>query len=123
MEKSIKKILLIEDEKPLARALEIKLRHEGFNITVLSSGETFSKIIDEQKFSLIISDLIMPNVDGFSILEILKMKKITTPVFILTNLSQVEDEQRALSLGASKFFVKTDTSLSSIIDFVKEQIS
>lgn len=117
--KANKKILIIEDEKPLARALEIKLTHEGFEVFRLANGEGFSSMIKGNNFSLIIADLIMPVYDGFTILETMKEHKIKIPIFILTNLSQKEDEKKVMELGATKFFVKAETSLSKIVDYIK----
>jgi len=116
------KILIIEDEKPLARALELKLVHEGFEVITLSSGEGFWDYIEKGKIFLIICDLVMPKFDGFQILEKLKENKIQIPVIVLTNLGQTEDEKRVRKLGANEFFVKSDTSLSKLVDYIKNKI-
>ncbi len=102
---TIKKILIIEDERPMARALELKLTHAGFETTSAPNGEKGIELIGEQTFSLILLDLIMPKMDGFKVLETLKEKKIKTPVMVLTNLSQEDDEKRAKALGAKEFFI------------------
>lgn len=117
-----KKILIIEDEKPLARALELKLIHEGFEVKTLSNGEGFVPLLEIEKFSLIICDLVMPKVDGFQVLQLIKEKNINIPVIILTNLGQAEDEKRARELGATEFFIKSDTPLSKIVEYVKEKV-
>jgi DNA-binding response OmpR family regulator len=116
------KILIIEDEKPLARALELKLVHEGFEVITLSSGEGFWDYIEKGKIFLIICDLVMPKFDGFQILEKLKENEIQIPVIVLTNLGQTEDEKRVRKLGANEFFVKSDTSLSKLVDYIKNKI-
>lgn len=118
-----RKILIIEDEKPLARALELKLVHEGFEVKVLSSGEDVVSLIDKEQFSLIVCDLVMPRVDGFQVLKTIKEKKVDVPVIILTNLSQGEDEKRVRELGVAGFFIKSDTSLSKIVSYIKENIT
>ena len=123
MSEAPKKILIIEDDKSLARALELKLVHEGFEVFTLFSGENVILALDKEHFSLIICDLMMPVVDGFQVLEILKQNKVKTPVIILTNLSQAEDEKRSKDLGAVDFLVKSDTPLSSIIEKVKKLIN
>lgn len=119
MKSASKKILIVEDEKPLARALELKLTHEGFEVHVLSNGEGVIPLIETEKISLIICDLIMPKVDGFQILTAIKEKGIKIPVIVLTNLSQAEDEKRVRSLGATEFFVKSDTPLLKIVEYIK----
>lgn len=122
MEPSSKKILIIEDEKPLARALELKLTHEGFQVVNVSNGEVALPLLEQDEFSLIICDLMMPKIDGFKVLDFIKSKNIKTPVVVLTNLSQMEDEKRARALGASEFFVKSNTSIAKIVEYVKEKV-
>ncbi len=117
-----KKILILEDEKPLARALELKLTHEGFEVKNISNGEEVVSLVEKENFALIICDLMMPKVDGFQVLQMLKDKSIKTPVIILTNLSQVEDEKRVRELGAVDFFVKSNTPLSKIVEYVKQKV-
>lgn len=122
MESTQKKILIVEDEKPLARALELKLSHEGFSVKTLNDGEGVISLLQSEDFSMIICDLVMPKVDGFHIIQSIKEKEIKIPVIVLSNLSQPEDEKRVLEMGATHFFVKSDTSLSKIIDYIKENI-
>jgi DNA-binding response OmpR family regulator len=123
VKKSVKKILVIEDEKPLARALELKLVHEGFEVNTALNGELALEYLKKEKFSLIICDLILPKIDGFEILEFIKSNKIKTPVIILTNLSQAEDEKRVLDLGASNFFIKSNTPIAKIVEHIKKMIA
>jgi DNA-binding response OmpR family regulator len=73
--KTPKKVLIIEDEKPLARALELKLTHAGFQTKVVFNGEYAMQIISKEPFALILLDLIMPKMDGFTLLAMLKIKK------------------------------------------------
>src|SRR2546421_1501336 len=111
-----KRILIVEDERPLAHALELKLQHEGFATTWVSNGQDCLTAIDKEQFDVVLLDLMMPVMDGFQVLAQLQGKPHPPAVFVLSNLSQHEDEQRVLSLGAKKFFVKSDTALSTIVD-------
>ncbi|MCX6717709.1 MAG: response regulator [Candidatus Taylorbacteria bacterium] len=70
------KILILEDEKPLARALELKLIHEGFEVKNDYNGENLISILEKEKFSLILCDMLMPGMDGFQVLQTLKENKI-----------------------------------------------
>lgn len=115
-----KTILVVEDERPLSHALELKLQHEGFTVTVASNGRECLELVNSQSFDVVLLDLIMPEVDGFQVLEQLQKKPNSPAVFVLSNLSQSEDEQRVLALGARKFFIKSDTSLTTIVDEVKQ---
>ncbi len=117
-----KKILILEDEKPLAHALELKLTHEGFDVVTTDNGELGLSLLEKEKFDLVLSDLIIPGVDGFGVLETIKNKKMKVPVIVMTNLNQEEDKQRAFDLGAVEFFVKSNSTLSEIVEGVKKKI-
>lgn len=117
-----KKILISEDEKPLSHALDLKLQHEGFQTAVAHNGEECLQHIENDTYDAILLDLMMPVVDGFKVLEELNKKPHKPVVFVLSNLSQREDEARALSLGAQKYFVKADTPLAIIVEEIKKAL-
>jgi DNA-binding response OmpR family regulator len=114
------KILIIEDEKPLAHALELKLGHEGFDVKAVFDGAAGLELLEKETFSLILLDLMMPRVDGFAVLRKLKEKNIGIPVIVLSNLSQEEDLELARSLGAKEFCIKSDTPIVAIAERVKK---
>lgn len=118
-----KKILILEDEKPLAHALELKLSHEGFDVVTTDNGEICLSLLEKEKFDLLLSDLIIPGVDGFGVLEFIKTKKINVPVIIMTNLNQEEDKQRSYDLGAVDFFVKSNSTLSQIVEAITARVN
>jgi DNA-binding response OmpR family regulator len=115
-----KRVLIVEDERPLAHALELKLQHEGFETKVVTNGQECLDITSKQSFDIILLDLMMPLMDGFQVLEKLNKRPVKPVVFVLSNLSQHEDETRALSLGARKFFVKSNTPLTVIVHEVNK---
>ncbi|HSX33335.1 MAG TPA: response regulator [Candidatus Saccharimonadales bacterium] len=115
-----KAVLVVEDEKPLAHALELKLSHEGFKVTLAANGQECLDFIKKQHFDVALLDLVMPVLDGFQVLEQLQTLSDVPTVFVLSNLSQHEDEERVLSLGAKKFFIKSDTPLTVIVEEVKQ---
>lgn len=117
-----KKILILEDEKPLAHALLLKLTHEGFEVTTSDNGEVGVSLLEKEKFDLVITDLILPGVDGFGVLEMIQTKKLNVPVIVMTNLNQEEDKKRAHDLGAIDFFVKSNSTLSEIVEGIKKKI-
>ena len=114
-----KKILIVEDERPLAHALELKFTHEGYDVTIATDGEEGLKLAKASKYSMILLDLIMPQMDGFTFMEQLKKK---SPVIVLSNLGQDEDKERAAKLGAVDYFVKSNTPITDIIKKVKSVI-
>lgn len=118
----VKKILIIEDDKPMARALELKLAHAGFEAKSAGNGEDGLAIFASQDFSLVLLDLMIPKLDGFKVLEKLKERGNKIPIIALSNLSQVEDEKRALELGAAEFFIKSNTPILKIVERVKKKL-
>ena len=114
------RILIIEDEKPLARALDLKLTNAGYETTLAFNGEEALEILKTEKFGLLLLYLMMPKVDGFGVLEELKKRGNKTPVIVITNLSQKEDEKRAASLGAKEFFVKSNTPIAELVKRVQK---
>lgn len=114
-----KKVLIVEDERPLAHALELKLQREGFATLVARSGQEALDALHSNTFDVMLLDLILPTVDGFQVLQQLGTMPAKPIVFVLSNLSQHEDEERVMALGARKYFVKSDTPLSVIVDAVK----
>ena len=115
-----KTILIVEDERPIAKALSLKLSGVGFNVSIAKNGEDALKIIEGTQFDLILLDLIMPKIDGFGVLKALKNKGLNIPVIVLTNLGQEEDVKRVKDLGAYDCFVKSDISLISIIERIQK---
>ncbi len=114
-----KKILIVDDEKPLARVLELKLNHEGFDIKSVYNGSEAIEITKKEHFDLILLDIIMPNEDGFSVLKKIRAHKGKTIIIVNSNLSQEEDLEKAKSYGADEYIVKSDTTLEEIVTKIK----
>jgi len=117
---SPKKILIADDEKAIAKALALKLAKVGFTTEVAVNGAEAIEKIKAAKFDLVILDLIMPEKDGFAVLEYMRANKINYPVLVASNLSQEEDLKRAKDLGAIDYFIKSNLSLQDIIDHIKK---
>jgi len=117
---SPKKVLIADDEKAIAKALALKLTKAGFATEVAVNGVEAIDKIKATKFDLIVLDLIMPEKDGFAVLEYMRTKKINYPVLVASNLSQEEDLKRAKDLGAIDYFIKSNLSLQEIIDHIKK---
>ena len=119
MPQAKKSILIVEDEKPMARALKLKLTHEGLDATAVFDGEEALRLLKSQKFDLLILDLVIPKVDGFRVLAEMKSKNIKVPTIVTSNLSQAEDEEKVMALGAEEFFIKSNISISDVVSHVK----
>ncbi len=118
-----KRILIVEDEHPLAHALELKLSHEGIETTVASTGSEGLTQALSGKYDLILLDLILPGLDGFALLSEMKAKGIKTPVIVLSNLGQDEDKRKAKEGGAVDYLVKSNSPLADILILVKKIVS
>jgi len=115
-----KHVLIVEDERPLAHALELKLGHEGFDVTVATNGKEGLDLILKGGFDVVLLDMMMPVMDGFQVLHELRKLTKKPVVFVLSNLSQREDESRVIEAGAAKYFIKSDTPLSVIVEEIKK---
>ncbi|MBI2033809.1 MAG: response regulator [Candidatus Liptonbacteria bacterium] len=118
-----KKILIVEDEKPAAKAFGLKLGRAGFESEVAFDGVDALAILAKKNFDLILLDLVMPRMDGFEFLAELKNRNIKTPVIVTSSLSQEEDAKRAKDLGAIDYFVKSDTPIADIVEHVKKVLN
>jgi DNA-binding response OmpR family regulator len=118
-----KKILIAEDEAPMARALGLKLGRAGFEINTVSNGEEALEILASQNFDLLLLDLMMPKIDGFGVLSRLKEKGVKIPVIITSNLSQEEDAKRAKKLGAMDYIIKSNTPIAKVVEKVNKLLN
>lgn len=119
-----KKILLVEDDGSLANVYKSRLEMEGFTVEHVSNGElALSKSI-EFKPDLIVLDAMMPKIDGFDVLDILRNTPETTNirVIMLTALSQPKDKERASRLGADDYLVKSQVVISDVVDRIKHHL-
>jgi DNA-binding response OmpR family regulator len=100
------RILVVEDEKKIARAIEKGLEDEGYDVDVTHTGEDGYFLATTQSFDLILLDLMLPGRDGIEILKSLRDQDIGTPVLILTARDAVEDRVLGLDSGADDYLVK-----------------
>ena len=117
-----KNILIVEDERPLSHALEMKLRAQGFSTKVVMNGQDALTELAIGKYDMVLLDLIMPIMDGFGVLEEMKNKKLKVPVIVLSNLGQDEDRTKTKALGAVDYFVKSNTPIAEILERVKSAL-
>ena len=117
----MKNILIIEDDEFLRGLINKKLLAEGFNVISAVDGEEGIKKAKEQKPDLILLDLVLPNIDGFEVLEKVKTDPDVSavPVIILSNLSQKEDISKGIKLGAVDYIIKAQFTPEEIVEKVK----
>ena len=119
-----KTILIIEDDNFLQGLEATKLKKEGYNVLTASNSVEAFKAMEGTKPDLILLDLLLPDVDGFMILEKVRQNKDmqSIPVIVFSNLSEKKDVSRATKLGASEFMIKSNFTLDEITKKVKELI-
>ncbi|MCK5413035.1 MAG: response regulator [Candidatus Pacebacteria bacterium] len=121
MNNNKKKILIIEDEATLQKALSDMLIKEGYEVVSAIDGLIGLDLARSENPDLILLDIILPGMDGFDVLRNIKQKDNSeVPVIILTNLSDLDDIQKALDIGATTYLVKADFHLADVLKKVEE---
>ena len=115
--KNTKKVLLAEDDVFVASIYQTKLRQEGFEIETAENGLEAMKKIEKFIPDLILLDILMPYLDGVSVLRKIKSNEEwkNIPVIMLTNLSEKEKVEEALSLGANDYLIKSHFTPSEVM--------
>lgn len=119
-----KKILLVEDDDALAGVYLSRLKLEGFDVQHVANGEDALSAAVAFKPDLIVLDAMMPKINGFDVLDILRNTPETTNVrvIMLTALSQAKDKERAKELGADDYLVKSQVVISDVVDRIKHHL-
>jgi len=119
-----KKVLVIDDEPAMHRLVQIILEVEGFQIVGMGDQDETRRSIASGKPDLIILDIMMPEVDGFEILRMLKGDQETRdiPVIVLTVRNMEEDVRKAMALGADIYMTKPFQP-SELVDAVHTALS
>jgi CheY-like chemotaxis protein len=122
MAEQTKRILLVEDDRFLRKAAEATLRRNGFIVCTAVDGEEALQRIRDEAPDLVLLDLIMPKLQGFEVLRILKEDPVTQaiPVVVLSNLGQESDVQQALQGGAIAYLIKANLSLQDLVTQVQK---
>lgn len=124
MQKEKQKILIIEDEKALMNVMRIKLESENYEVLTALGGEEGIKVIQEKMPDLVLLDIIMPEMDGFEVLEKLKVNEETKdiPVIVLSNSGREEEIEKGRKLGAVDYLIKAQLSLEEMVEKVKKYL-
>jgi DNA-binding response OmpR family regulator len=117
-----KTILIVEDDELLSNLEKDKLVKEGYQVLTAANSTTTWEILNSNKpIDLIILDLMLPEVDGFSILEKLRSEGSTRniPVLVFSNLAEDKDIDKAKNFKIKEYMVKASVNLSDLVDKVK----
>jgi len=118
-------ILVAEDDAFYGNVFKTKLSKEGYDVIVTENGKKALDFARDRVPHLILLDLVMPEMDGFETLQLLKadtqLKGV--PVIVLSNLGQDSDIDKAKQLGAKDYFVKSNVSIQKVVEIVKNNLA
>jgi DNA-binding response OmpR family regulator len=118
-----KKILIVEDESALSRVLELKISKSGLDTSTARDGIEALALLKKERFDLVLTDLIMPRMNGFDLIAAMRQNGDQTPVIVLSNLSQEADRKRVKEFGAIDFIVKGQESITAVVERIKAALS
>ncbi len=117
-------VVLVEDDAFLANIYKTKFEMEGFKVTHADNGLTGLEEVKKKKPDIVLLDILLPKMDGFTVLSNLKedpdVKHI--PVILLTNLGQKDDVAKGLEMGAVDYLIKAHFKPSETVDKVKKAL-
>lgn len=116
-----KLLLLIEDNPLLTSMYQAALEKAGFEVVFAHDGESGLSLIHEKKPDAIILDILMPGIDGFTVLKDLRDNKETKDikVIVLTVLTKKEDIEKARKMGVVDYLIKSELTLAEIVEKIK----
>lgn len=116
------KILIVEDDSYISDMYRIKLESDGFEVEIAADGQAGLDAILKSHPDLVLLDVVMPKMDGFSVLQ--KIRKNpdfkNMPVMMLTNLGQKDSVEKGLLLGANGYIIKAHFTPSEVVEKIKE---
>jgi DNA-binding response OmpR family regulator len=117
-------ILLMEDDVAIASMYKIKFEQAGFNVTIFDNGADGLEYAKKAKPDIILLDVMMPQLDGFAVLEEIRsdISNTNIPVIMLTNLSTEEDKLKGKKFGATDYLVKADLTPAQVNEIVKKYL-
>ena len=120
-----KKVLIVDDDEFLLEMYALKFKEEGFLVEIAETGRIALEKVQSVKPDVVLLDVVLPEMDGFSVLQkIHDEKKTDLPLIImLTNLSQKDDTERGMRLGADDYVVKAHFTPSEVVEKVRKLLA
>ncbi|MEK4182925.1 response regulator transcription factor [Bacillus sp. FSL K6-4563] len=100
------KILVVEDEKKIARVLSLELEYEGYEVKVKDTGMSGLQALEEESFDLVLLDVMLPELSGLEVLRRVRKTNTATPIILITARGSVPDKVSGLDLGANDYITK-----------------
>ncbi len=102
----VSRILLVEDEAVMRESIELKLKKEGYEVVAVADGYEALKVFREQRFNLIVLDIMMPELDGYSVCEQIRLDNTNVPILFLTAKDSTQDMIQGLQKGGDDYLTK-----------------
>lgn len=121
---SKKKILLVEDDRMIGSMYKMQLAQDDYDVVWVENGGDVLDAAKKEKPDVILLDVILPQADGFYLLEELRKKKSfkNTPIIMLTSLGTTEDKEKGKEKGATDYLVKPDLTPSQISTIIEKYL-
>ena len=118
----MEKILLVEDDPFLIEIYSTKIKKSGFSLDVVTDGSAVIKKLEEKKFNLILLDIVLPNMNGWEVLRLIKndSRFDELKIVILSNLGEKEDMEKGLRFGVTKYLVKSQYTPSEVVEEIRK---
>jgi CheY-like chemotaxis protein len=119
------KILIVEDDPMISEIYQRKFSDSGFEVLTAASGEEAVNINKTEKIDVMLLDLIMPKMDGFEVTKNIREMGYNPEmkIYVFSNLSQKEDQERVMKLGADGFLIKADYAPSDLVKEIERRMN
>ena len=116
-----KRILLAEDEEHLLEAIKLNLELEGYKVSTATNGKKALQIFKEERFNLVILDVMMPEIDGFEFLDVLRQDQAgrSIPVVVITAKTVTADDRHRLNGGVERVLLKRTLDADALLTEVR----
>ncbi len=122
MEKTNKKILIVEDDKDFLFILQKKFTDEGFFVITAQDGEAGLNIAEMERPDLILSDILLPKIGGIEMADKIKGLNIGAKVIFLTNLNDTDDIGKKIKSSGYKYLIKSESRIDDIVSKAKKEL-
>jgi len=114
-----KKVLIVEDDKDFLSILKIKFTTEGFSVATAENGEEGLAAVEKEKPDLIISDVLMPKLDGIEMTKKIKELNEDAKIILLTNIKDADYTASIKKTGSLDYLIKSDLRINDIVEKAK----
>lgn len=118
------KVLVVEDDAFLLKAYMAKLQNSGFDVQSATDGEEALAALERVKPDIVLLDLVMPRKDGFQTLQDIRSNPAykDMPIFVVSNIGQQEELDRAKELGANELLLKSNLSMAELVEKIQKAV-